>query len=67
MTDKQLRDAAVAELKLTTVGWSKVKSYSPEKLAPTHWGKAMALLAQIGQTAPSTAYPSSTRYPSEVV
>lgn len=51
MTDKQLRDAAVAELKLTTVGWSKVKSYSPEKLASTHWGKAMTLLAQIGQTA----------------
>lgn len=59
MTDKELRDAAVAELKLTTVGWTKVKSYSPEKLAPTHWGKAMALLAQIGQ-APS---PPGSNYP----
>jgi hypothetical protein len=67
MTDKQLRDAAVAELKLTTVGWSKVKGYSPEKLASTHWGKAMVLLGQIGQTAPSAVYPASTRYPSEVM
>ena len=47
MTDAELRDAAVAELKLTTVGWNKVASYSAQKLATTHWGKAMALLSQI--------------------
>ncbi len=47
MTDKELKDAAVAELKKTTVGWNKAKSYSPEKLATTYWGKGLAFLAQI--------------------
>lgn len=56
MTDAQLRDAAVAELKLTTAGWRKPNgnpNYSSGTApATTHWGKAMSLLAQIGQTSP---------------
>lgn len=63
MTDAELRDAAVAELKLTTVGWSKVKSYSPEKLGTTHWGKALNLLGQIGGVAPPPTPPSGVAYP----
>jgi hypothetical protein len=71
MTDKELRDAAVAELKLTTAGWLKTNGAPryPSGVAPatTHWGKAMTLLAQIGQAPSSTVFPSSTRYPSEVM
>ncbi len=48
MTDKELRDAAWAELTQTTVGWNKVKSYPSDKLATTYWGKGKALLDQIG-------------------
>ena len=64
MTDAELRDAAWAHLVQTTVGWNKVKGYSPAKLATTHWGQAKMLLDQIGQ-APSK-YPSTSLYPSEV-
>jgi hypothetical protein len=57
VTDKELRDAAVAELKLTTAGWRKQNGQPnyPSGSAPmtTHWGKAMALLGKIGQQAPS--------------
>lgn len=31
-------------LELTTVGWNKVASYPPTKLAGTNWGKARALI-----------------------
>lgn len=68
MTDKQLRDAAVAELKLTTAGWRKPNGQQnyPSGAAPmtTHWGKAMNFLSQIGGTTPR--YPSTSLYPSEV-
>lgn len=53
MTDSELRDAAVAELKLTTAGWRKRNgdpNYpSGEAPASTHWAKAMSYLEQIGQ------------------
>lgn len=56
MTDAELRDAAVAELKLTTAGWRKPNGQQnyPSGTAPatSHWGKAMALLGQIGQVVP---------------
>lgn len=47
MSDVTLKDAAIAELKQTTLGWNKVKAYPPEKLALTRWGKGLAHLAQI--------------------
>ena len=51
MSNTTLRDQAVAELKLTTAGWRRPNGTSnyPSGEAPmtTHWGKAMALLAQI--------------------
>lgn len=47
LTDTELKNAAVAELKLTTTGWNTAKTYTPEKLALTHWGKGLKLLAQI--------------------
>lgn len=70
MTNTQLRDAAWAELVQTTVGWNKVKGYSPAKLATTHWGKAKKLLDQIADTpapTPSAVYPATNRYPSETL
>lgn len=57
MTDAELRDAAVTELKLTTAGWRKPNGNPnyPSGTAPasTHWGKAMRLLGEIGQIAPT--------------
>jgi hypothetical protein len=47
MADQSLRDNAVAELRLTTIGWNKAKSYSPTQLAGTHWGKGLDFLARI--------------------
>ena len=47
MSDVTLKDAAVVELRLTTVGWNKVKNYSASRLAATHWGKGLTLLSQI--------------------
>jgi hypothetical protein len=51
MTNSNLRDQVVAELKLTTGGWRKPNGQPnyPSGTAPvsTHWGKAMPLLAQI--------------------
>lgn len=56
MTDAERRDAAVAELKLTTAGWRKANGNPnyPSGTAPatTHWGKAMDWLDQIGQAPP---------------
>jgi hypothetical protein len=59
MTDAELRDAALAHLELTTIGYTtwidrvtngyKGQPYDGTK---TEWGKALALLAQIGVTAP---------------
>lgn len=52
-TPEELRDAAVAELKLTTAGWRKSNGTLnyPSGVAPmtTHWGKAMKFLEQIGE------------------
>jgi len=50
MSDVSLRDQAVAELKLTTVGYKNSKWTVPP--AGTHWANALALLAQIGNTPP---------------
>jgi hypothetical protein len=46
-TDAQLRDAAVAELKLTTVGYLNHK-WQPPPPDGTHWKGALDLLARIG-------------------
>ncbi len=64
MTDKQLRDAAWAELVQTTIGWLKPNG-QPRATPGTHWKNAKALLDQIGGTAPPAVYPASSRYPSE--
>lgn len=47
MTDAQLRDAAVAELKKTTVGYVNKKWKVPP--VGSQWKKGLDLLAQIGQ------------------
>lgn len=49
-TDAQIRDAAVAELKQTTVGYINSKWTTPP--AGTHWKAGLDLLAQIGATPP---------------
>lgn len=49
-TDAQLRDAAVAELKKTTVGYVNKNWTTPP--AGTHWANALDLLAQIGGVTP---------------
>lgn len=57
MTDKELRDAAVAHLKQTTTGYLKNNGQPkapPWPIGSTHWGPAMDLLAQIGQSVPPT-------------
>lgn len=53
MTDRELADAAWKELALTTVGWDRASRYSPSQLAKTHWGRAKALLDQIGTVPPA--------------
>lgn len=63
MTDAELRDAAWKELTLTTDSYPKWKSKGYP--ANTHWGKAKALLDQIGKQV--VVYPSTSRYPSEVI
>lgn len=50
MTDQQLRDQAVAELELTTVGFKNTHWTVPP--SGTHWKNALDLLAQIGGTPP---------------
>jgi hypothetical protein len=50
VTDAELRDQAVAELKQTTVGYINSKWKVPP--AGTHWANALALLAQIGGVTP---------------
>lgn len=65
MTDAGLRDAAVKELKLTTAGWRKPNgnpNYPSGEAPPTtHWGKAMALLDQIGAEPEPEPPPVGTR------
>jgi len=46
MTDRELRDLAVAELRLTTVGFINTHWKVPP--AGSHWAKALAALAKIG-------------------
>lgn len=71
LTDAELRDAAVAELKLTTAGWRKPNGASnyPSGTAPatSHWGKAMNLLEQIGQVPLPPPPPSGMAIPSNGV
>jgi hypothetical protein len=59
-TATQLRDEAVAELKLTTAGWRKPNGQLnyPSGTAPstTHWGKAMNLLGRITDASSGTGY-----------
>jgi hypothetical protein len=50
MTDAELRDAAVAELELTTVGYINKNWKTPP--AGTRWANALALLAEIGGVTP---------------
>lgn len=60
-TNAQIRDQAVAELKLTTVGWLKsngVERYPGGAPLTTHWGKAMNLLAQITDSTGGTGFGS---------
>ncbi len=47
MSDTSLRDSAEVELRQTTLGWNKVKLYTPQVLATTHWGKGLAYMAAI--------------------
>jgi hypothetical protein len=58
-TDAQLRDAALAELRLTTVGYLNHK-WPPPPPAGTHWATALELLARIGVAAqpPGTVIPA---------
>lgn len=62
MSDTDLRDRAIAELQLTTVGWRKPNGQPqfPSGTAPmtSHWGKAMALLNQIGAEPPPPPPPT---------
>ena len=57
-TDKELRDAAVAALKRTTVTYPewerrvKAGRYNPPDGSTTEWGKAFTNLAQIGESQP---------------
>ena len=48
VTDAELRDAAIVELKKTTQGYLK-SSGQPRALEGAQWKKGLALLAQIGQ------------------
>lgn len=53
MSDIAYRDAAVVELKQTTVGWLKQNGqlrYPSGPPVTTHWYKAMNLLSQISVT-----------------
>lgn len=55
MTDKELRDAAVAHLKKTTTGYLKSNGQPkppPWPAGSTHWAPALDLLAQIGGDVP---------------
>jgi Hypothetical glycosyl hydrolase family 15 len=63
MTDKELVDAAWAELAQTTKGWTQVKDYQPTILSGTHWGRGRALLDQIGAVTPPLPPPTGLRFP----
>lgn len=60
MTDSQLRDDAVIQLKKTTSSYAvwaknvKTGKYNPQDGSQTAWGKALDLLAQIGLAPPPT-------------
>ncbi len=54
MTDKELKDAAVAELKQTRIGYLKSDG-SPRLTMGTKWKKGLDLLDQIGQASPPPA------------
>ncbi len=56
MTDKELRDAAVAALKQTRIGYLKSDG-SPRLTTGTQWKKGLDLLEQIGQATPSPSPP----------
>ena len=66
MTDNELRDAAVAALKRTTISypeWQKrvaAGRYNPKDGSTTEWGKAFNSLAQIGSETPP---PPPTTFP----
>lgn len=55
-SDAELRDAAVAELRLTSVGFVNKKWTTPP--AGSHWANALGLLSQVG-AAPSPPPPPS--------
>lgn len=65
MTDAELRDAAWAELQLTTVGY--VNKYWKTPPVGTHWEKAHKLLLQIGAVVPPPPPPpppsTGNKYP----
>jgi hypothetical protein len=58
VTDSELRDQAVAELKKTTVGFVNKRWTTPP--AGSQWEKGLGLLAQIGQAPSSNAYFNET-------
>lgn len=60
MTDKELRDAAVARLKQTTVGYKNKHWTIPPP--GTHWDAALDYLALIGQEEPPPPPPPSGTY-----
>jgi hypothetical protein len=59
MTDKELRDQTVRELRLTTVGYVNNKWKTPP--AGSHWANAMAGLSQIGAVTPPPPPPPEAR------
>lgn len=60
MTDAEIRDAAVAELKKTTVGYKNKHWTTPP--AGSQWEKGLGLLAQIGQAPPPPPPPSNAYF-----
>lgn len=56
MTDAELRDAAVAALKATTVSYPKWLSTTYKDRSQTKWGQAFALLDQIAAPVPAPAF-----------
>jgi hypothetical protein len=64
MTDRELRDAAVRALKATTISYprweSRVEAGYYPRPEDTQWGKAFALLDEIGLEAPVLPEPPAT-------
>lgn len=65
MTDKELRDAAVAELKQTTVGYINKHWTNPP--VGTRWANALDLLSKIGVVVPPPIPPPLNDYPTRPV